>query len=331
MSCALGTKFQETRERLLKKHTLKAVFSMPDDIFYSNNASTIVCVMVWEAHHPHDSTQETFFGYYKDDGFVKRKKLGRIDALNKWQTIKEEWLKLYRNRDVKEGLSARNCVTHKDEWCAEAYLETDYSKLDENDFIKKMVHYASFLIKNEYYFSNHSHKTKMVLNNNYVFDGWNENNLPINTANWLWFSLQTIFDMERGERLTKADREKGNIPLITAGYKDEGLAEYISNEEMKRYHNSITIDMFGNSFYREYKFCCDDNILVLSNNKLNKHSGLFIAAVLDNDNYKFQYGRQYRQKNFKKHQIKLPAMNNDTPDWQFMEEYIKSLPYSKSL
>jgi type I restriction-modification system DNA methylase subunit len=148
MSCALGTKFKNTRERLFKKHTLKAVFSMPDDIFYSNSASTVVCVMVWEAHNPHDCTNETFFGFYKDDGFVKRKKLGRIDAFNKWEIIKSEWLKLYRNRDVKEGLSARHSVTHKDEWCAEAYMETDYSKLNQADFEKKMKEYIAFKFLN---------------------------------------------------------------------------------------------------------------------------------------------------------------------------------------
>ncbi|MBO4386147.1 MAG: N-6 DNA methylase, partial [Treponema sp.] len=90
MSCAIGTKFKATRERLFKKHTLKAVFSMPDDIFYPTG--TNVCVMVWEAHTPHDSTQETFFGYYKDDGFVKRKKLGRIDAFKKWADIEKKWV-----------------------------------------------------------------------------------------------------------------------------------------------------------------------------------------------------------------------------------------------
>ena len=61
MSCAIGTKFKDVRERLMKKNTLKAVFSMPDDIFYPT--ATNVCVMVWEAHTPHDSGQETFFGY----------------------------------------------------------------------------------------------------------------------------------------------------------------------------------------------------------------------------------------------------------------------------
>jgi len=144
MSCALGTKFKETRERLFKKHTLKAVFSMPDEIFHSNNASTIVCVMVWEAHKAHDTTQETFFGFYKDDGFVKRKKLGRIDALDKWAEIKSEWLKLYRNRDVKEGLSVRHPVTHEDEWCAEAYMETDYSGLCQADFEKKLKDFVAY-------------------------------------------------------------------------------------------------------------------------------------------------------------------------------------------
>ena len=145
MSCAVGTKFKDVRERLMNKHTLKAVFSMPDDIFYPTG--TNVCVMVWEAHTPHDSTQETFFGYCTDDGFVKRKKLGRIDALGKWKEIEENWLRLYRNRDVVEGLSARHCVTYKDEWLCEAYMETDYSTLSEKDFQNTINDYLAYLVK----------------------------------------------------------------------------------------------------------------------------------------------------------------------------------------
>lgn len=63
MSCAIGTKFKDVRERLMKKNTLKAVFSMPDDIFYPTG--TNVCVMVWTAHQPHDSMQETFLDIVK--------------------------------------------------------------------------------------------------------------------------------------------------------------------------------------------------------------------------------------------------------------------------
>lgn len=145
MSCAIGTKFKDIRERLMKKNTLKAVFSMPDDIFYPTG--TNVCVMVWEAHTPHDSTQETFFGYCKDDGFVKRKKVGRIDALGKWESVERKWLRLYRNRDVVDGLSARHCVDYKDEWLCEAYMQTDYTKLTQEDFQATLNDYLAYLVR----------------------------------------------------------------------------------------------------------------------------------------------------------------------------------------
>ena len=152
MSCAIGTKYKDVRERLMKKNTLKAVFSMPDDIFYPTG--TNVCVMVWEAHSPHDSSQETFFGYYKDDGFVKRKKLGRIDVFGKWESIEKEWLELYRNRDIVDGLSARHCVTYEDEWLCEAYMQTDYTKLTPNDFQDTVNDYLAYLVKSGEFYEN---------------------------------------------------------------------------------------------------------------------------------------------------------------------------------
>ncbi len=145
MSCAIGTKFKDIRERLMKKNTLQAVFSMPDDIFYPTG--TNVCVMVWTAHTPHDSMQETFFGYCKNDGFVKRKKLGRIDAFGRWESIEKEWLRLYRNKDVTDGMSARHCIGYKDEWLCEAYMRTDYSKLTKDDFQQTINDYLAYLVK----------------------------------------------------------------------------------------------------------------------------------------------------------------------------------------
>lgn len=145
MSCAIGTKFKDVRERLMKRHTLQAVFSMPDDIFYPT--ATNVCVMVWEAHTPHDSSRETFFGYCKEDGFLKRKKLGRIDALGRWKEIETQWLALYRNRDVVDGRSARHCVGIEDEWLCEAYMQTDYSQLSKEDFQQTVNDYLAYLVK----------------------------------------------------------------------------------------------------------------------------------------------------------------------------------------
>ena len=146
MSSAIGTKFKEVRERLFKYHTLKAVFSMPDDIFYPTGVN--VCVMVWEAHKSHDSSKPTFFGYCKDDGFVKRKKMGRIDYYNKWDDIEKEWLDLYESKKVVDGKSALQCVTHENEWLCEAYMKTDYSILTQQDFQQTVNDYLAYLVKN---------------------------------------------------------------------------------------------------------------------------------------------------------------------------------------
>lgn len=147
MSCAIGTKFKEERKIIMKNHTLKAVFSMPDDLFQPV-AGTNVCIMVWKAHVPHNTEKNTFFGFYKDDGFSLHKKLGRVDKNKKWDEIKKSWLNLYENNIVKDGISSSHNVSSNDEWLAEAYMKTDYSVLKEEDFEQSIKDFMAFKIKN---------------------------------------------------------------------------------------------------------------------------------------------------------------------------------------
>lgn len=141
MSCATstGAKAVAVRERLLAKHTLAAVFSMPDDLFHP--VGVITCVMVFDACKPHPKGFKTFFGYFKNDGFHKTKHMGRVNK-GGWEAIKDHWLDLYVNREREVGLSVLKAVTAQDEWCAEAYMETDYSLLSKADFEKAVMNYA---------------------------------------------------------------------------------------------------------------------------------------------------------------------------------------------
>ncbi len=150
MRCALAQKGgkYELKRRILQEHTLEAVLSMPDGLFFNSGVGVVTCVMMFTAHKPHPTNKETYFGYYKDDGFVKRKTKGRIDAFGKWKGIKAEWISSYVNRKTKVGFSINKIVTANDEWCAEAYMETDYDNLSKNDFIDTL---KSFLVFNELY------------------------------------------------------------------------------------------------------------------------------------------------------------------------------------
>lgn len=154
MQSALAQKGKvfELKKRLLQKHTLEAVLSMPDQLFYDTDAGVVTCIMIFTAHKPHPANKETYFGYYKDDGFVKRKNKGRVDAFGKWEGIKKEWVESYINRKARAGFSVNKIVTAHDEWCAEAYMETDYSNLSKQDFIRTIKDYVFF---NELYLKNH--------------------------------------------------------------------------------------------------------------------------------------------------------------------------------
>ncbi|HDR1923781.1 TPA: N-6 DNA methylase [Pasteurella multocida] len=163
MQCAIGASsfIKYFKKKMLEEHTLDAVFSFPSDMFHPG-ASAVACCMIFnlgERHyniikdeHNHDQLQakkETFFGYFKDDGFEKRKNIGRIESTDgAWDKKHQLWLKLYRERSDKVGLSVTKKVLPDDEWLAEAYMKTDYSKLNSNDFQKILNQYIGYLFSN---------------------------------------------------------------------------------------------------------------------------------------------------------------------------------------
>jgi type I restriction-modification system DNA methylase subunit len=151
MSCALAQTGERLRlkEELLKTHTLKAVFSMPNELFKNSKVNVVTCVMVFEAYIPHPKNKKTFFGYFKDDGFFNKKTKGRFDYDRKWGDIKNNWIDLYINNEEQIGFSKTQKVMAEDEWCAEAYMETDYSTLNENDFKDVLKKYIAFNVLNE--------------------------------------------------------------------------------------------------------------------------------------------------------------------------------------
>lgn len=156
VACAIGTSGEIARlkREILEENTLDAVFTLPNEIFYPG-ASASACCMVFKIGSKHHdvSNPDTFFGYCKDDGFKKKKNLGRVEQIDtdtgksKWVEIEREWIELYRNRRSVDGLSATHKVNGDDEWLCEAYMKTDYTKLTEQDFQQTINDYLAYLVK----------------------------------------------------------------------------------------------------------------------------------------------------------------------------------------
>ena len=157
MQAAIGNTgdVKKFKKKMLENYTLDAVFSLPNEMFYPG-ASAIACCMIFDLSQKHErANRDTFFGYFKNDKFIKRKGLGRIEQTDQdgnslWQKTETEWLDLYKNKREVPGLSVMHKVTCDDEWLAEAYMETDYSNLNESDFQSVINSYVSYLVKEGY-------------------------------------------------------------------------------------------------------------------------------------------------------------------------------------
>lgn len=135
-----------------------------------------------------------------------------------------------------------------------------------------------------------------------------------------------LFDLiERGRRITQQHRVYGFTPLVTAGESLNGISSFINNQEQRTFKRGITLDMFANTFYQNYPFKCDDNITVLLLAEKSAYVHLFLVVMLTRLKEKYSYAKQVRPHRLKREYIMLPIQADGTPDWAFMEAYMKQV------
>ena len=197
-------------------------------------------------------------------------------------------------------------------------------------------------------------KAKSVWNNNFDKKAILDKKLSFNTENWKWFRYDEIFDIKKGFYNKKPDEnEKGEIPFIGATDSNNGITSFHDLETIENSSktgegnnadikekifkpNCITVSNNGSvgfAFYQTQEFTCthDVNPLYLKNYLLNQHIAMFLCSLIEMEQFRWAYGRKWRPVRMPHSLIKLPVTKDGTPDWLFMEDYIKSLPYSKSI
>lgn len=158
--------------------------------------------------------------------------------------------------------------------------------------------------------------------------------VPMRQRTWDEFRMGDIFQFEKGRRLTKADMIDGDINYLGAISENNGVRQHIQVEsEYISTPNCITVNYngsVGEAFYQAEPFWASDdvNILYADGWEMNKYNALFIVTVIKANRYRFSYGRKWTLEKMKETILKLPSNEDGTPDYEYMENYIKSLPYS---
>ncbi|MBR4047844.1 MAG: restriction endonuclease subunit S [Bacteroides sp.] len=201
------------------------------------------------------------------------------------------------------------------------------------------------------------HEISYLLNDSidvdYIFvkEPLSPSGINLSDANWQWFRYDEIFDIKKGFYNKKPEENcLGTIPFIGATESNNGVTSMHTLEAIEAASktgdnhnqdisekifdgNCITVSNNGSigfAFYQENKFTCshDVNPLYLKNHTLNKYIAMFLCTLIELEQYRWAYGRKWRPKRMPSSLIMLPIKADCTPDWEFMEKYIKSLPYS---
>lgn len=149
-----------------------------------------------------------------------------------------------------------------------------------------------------------------------------------NELKWKEFSFKEIFNkIEQGRRLKKDDQLPGNIPFVMSGVTNTGVVGYVSNPVASFPANSITVDIFGNSFYRNYSFGAGDDTGVYWSTEKNysKETMLFFtSAICKALAGKFSYGKKLRSSQSLDIKMYLPVRDGE-PDYDAMETFISAV------
>lgn len=140
------------RGELLKNNTLLSVLTLPEELFYPIGVHTVGAFI--KKGIPHDfEAQNVYFAKANTDGFVKQKgkRIFNKNESNRIKQIKDELKAFIANQSIKiKNTPEFKQVAKLDkedevvELVPEAYLETDFSNIKEQDFIKEMKKYLLY-------------------------------------------------------------------------------------------------------------------------------------------------------------------------------------------
>lgn len=149
---------------------------------------------------------------------------------------------------------------------------------------------------------------------------------------WHEYRLDEIFDnIVQGRRLKTQDQIPGELPFVMSGVTNAGISNYIGNKVRIFPKNSITVDIFGNVFCRDYEYGMGDDTGAYwnSDNRVSKFGMIYIATAMQKCmSGRFDFSYKLRSSQSLGFKVQLPSVNENGQKvvaFDFIEQFIAIL------
>ena len=345
MSCA-GSSGSKLRAELLKYHTLLACMTMPPQLFFDSHVGAATCIMVFKAHIPHNSSKSVFFGIWNEDGFSVIPHNGRKDT-GLWEKIRKKWIdQIDGSAEKNDVLWVKHKINNYGEALPEAYVKTDFSKINDELFKRVVRNYSlyKYMDSKASLDRKNSEKLYWLLDHYSEFEklfsaSKHDSKISLDDRKWEIFSIKDIIDDIHNAKsynasdLVVSDTED-YIPYVTRTDDNNGISFCVESKDYVGLEKGRAIsigDTTSTIFYQHSEFIAGPHIIVIRADWFNVYTASFLIALLNMEKYRYPvFGRAFSKELIQETLLPLPV-NNSIPDYNFMEDYIQSLPYSSNI
>lgn len=153
--------------------------------------------------------------------------------------------------------------------------------------------------------------------------------------NWAIFRIGEIFSIENCKCKKVSDLKDGDIPYIAATSNNNGVLRFVERKEQLITKGNCIVFIcdgegsVGLSIYKSQDFIGTTTVKVGRCRELNKYTAMFITTVADTVRGKYNFGYKRNERNLKRETINLPITTDGSPDWTFMEQYMRNIESCK--
>lgn len=321
-------KAKDINKEILKHNTLIASIKMPTDLFVGKS-SVQTNIYVFKVGEKHEKDEMVKFIDFSKDGYTRSNRKKASNNLKDTDNAKERYDELVNL--VRFGKS-KLIIFSEDEYYEDTIDPDNGADWNKSrpvdamptlaDFKKSVSDYLSWEVSQ--ILKKDSPKQRVISRNLENL----EREFRSNGGEFKEYRLEDLFKSFNGNFDIQKEHINGRGEyVVTAGLGENGVLGRSDTEAAIFSANTITIDMFGNAFYRgfRYKMVTHARVFCLQPMfKINSAQGLFLATTLHFLKYKFGYGNMCSWAKIKSEKIILPTLGGEI-NFSFMEKFIEEL------
>lgn len=324
------------RTPLLNTHTLMAVISFPEELFYPVHNQTVAVIL--KKGVPHPKGQKVFWGRIVNDGFRKskgRRLPTKAGAANDLETIRPKLSAFLR--DGPEGTAnvpEFMCAAELDfsdpilEFAPEAYLNSRVPSADE-----LMSRLSTQIRDNIAALVDMDLRSKTPTSILDAAKGSTATPTPFTIKKmpkFRSFRIDDLFDLRPGDYHSLSDEDPGDIPVASCGDGGNGISGMHALPDHHIYRDALTIAFNASPLTTKihpYPFGAKDDVAVaIPRQPMTPETLIFIQAQLNAERWRFSYYRKCFRAKLGRTTVELPAKNGGL-DVDFMKDCVQAQKY----